>query len=67
MKKVLDELYAFKAKFQKEITELELKKSCPTTNDYDGGRADGKIEGRLEAKKWALVQLDQIIHNLLKP
>lgn len=65
MKKVFDELYRLKFDMENEIQKLESSPDT-TTDDFAGGEYAGKIKGRIEARQFDLLRIDQIIYNILK-
>ena len=67
MKKTLDEIYRLKFSIENEISELQIRfEKHQSQDDFEGGKEYGKMIGRIEAKQFDLVRINQIIHNLLK-
>lgn len=66
MKKVLDELYKLKFDLHKEIRDLKRRQEIEQPNTFEDGERSGKREGRITAKEFDLLRIDQIIHEILK-
>ncbi len=66
MKKVLDNLYKLKSDLEKEILDIEERQLLPMQIGEEGFIFTGKLEGKIEAKKYDLIRIDQVICNILK-